>query len=53
MREYEAAQPTFPMPEAPDVVEVLLLSLEAGEPKYKSFLRLTPGVASSVLFCDF
>lgn len=53
MRTYKAAWPTFPTPEAFDVAEDLHLSLEAGEPKYKSFLRLTPGVASSVFFCDF
>lgn len=43
----------FPMPEALEVAEDLLLSWEACEPKYMSFLRFTPGVASSVFFCDF
>ena len=52
-RLHRAAQPTFPMPEVFDVAEDLLLSLEAGEPKYKSLLRFTPGVASSVFFCNF
>lgn len=49
----KAAQLTFPMPEALDAAEDLLLSLEAGEPKYKSFLRRGAGVASSVFLCDF
>ena len=51
-RPRRAAQPTFPMPENVDVAEDLLLSLEADEPKYKSLLRFTPGVASSVFFCN-
>lgn len=41
------------MPEALEVAEDLLLSWEADEPGYKSFFRFTPGVASSVFFCDF
>ena len=49
----KAAQLTFPMPEALDAAEDLLLSLEAGEPKYKSFLRRGAGGASSVFLCDF
>ena len=50
----QEAQPTFPMPEAFDVAECLPLSvLELGEPKYKSLLRWTPGVASSVFFFSF
>ena len=45
------------MPEAFDVAEDLLLSVvlsvEAGEPKYISLLRFTFGVASSVFFRNF
>ena len=42
------------MPEAFDVAEDLLLSaLALGEPRYKSLLRWTPGVASSVFFFNF
>lgn len=52
-RTHEAAQLTFAMPEALDVVEDLFLSLEPGEPKYKSFFRFTAGVASSAFFCVF
>lgn len=41
------------MPVAPRVAEGLLLSLLAEEPWYISLLRLTVGVASWVVFCNF
>lgn len=41
------------MPLVPKVAEDLLGSLLADDPWYMSFLRLTPGVASSVFFKPF